>query len=292
MRRQPALLLATLACAAALAGAGCARVSGTQPAGGVRGSELPSVTASMSAAGRAAFPTPTPSAPATPGVVPTRSPGALPPVAAALAAHGLRSGRKAVALTFDLTAVPDSGLDQAVYAALLRTRTPATFMMSGAWVAAHPRDAAMIASVPFFEVGQHGYAGDQPLTLSNAELRADATMAEQAIYTGTHRVPRLYRFAYNASDARTLAVISGLGLTPIAFDVNSYDTSARLSAKTIANSVARGVRPGSIVLLHGDGTGVNSAAALPALIAQLKAKGYQLVTAHELLGVPSDTSAP
>lgn len=217
----------------------------------------------------------------------TRVPGESAPVAAQVVSHGPRTRGKVVALTFDLCATPGfpETLDGGIVRELLRTRTPATFMMTGLWAKAHPADAARLASAGLFEIGNHSWEHPHPRALSNSELRADTIRAQQEIYSVTHLVPRVYRFPYEESDARTVGVVSDLGLASIAQDVNPQDPDKHVSASEIASYVPAHVRPGSIVIMHANGRGWHSAAALPLVIARLKANGYRFVTASDLLGL-------
>jgi hypothetical protein len=50
--------------------------------------------------------------------------------------------------------------------------------------------------------------------------------------------------------------------------------------------VLKDVKPGSIVLFHANGRGWNTPEALPNIVNQLKARGYQFVTVSELLTYP------
>ena len=51
----------------------------------------------------------------------------------------------------------------------------------------------------------------------------------------------------------------------------------------MTQNVLASVRPGSIVLFHANGRGWSTEAALPGIVAALKAKGYEFVTVTELL---------
>ena len=62
-----------------------------------------------------------------------------------------------VALTFDLCPVRNgAGYDQALIDYLIEQKIPATFFMSGKWIAKHDRQVKALLQVPFFEVGTHG----------------------------------------------------------------------------------------------------------------------------------------
>ena len=60
----------------------------------------------------------------------------------------------------------------------------------------------------------------------------------------------------------------------------------------IVNSVVAGVRPGAIILMHdGGGKRANTIAALPLIIAKLRAMGYGFVTMDQLYSPPPKAPA-
>jgi hypothetical protein len=54
----------------------------------------------------------------------------------------------------------------------------------------------------------------------------------------------------------------------------------------MVQAVLKSVSSGSIVLFHANGRGWHTASALPRIVKELKANGYQLVTVSELLAEP------
>jgi len=61
------------------------------------------------------------------------------------------------------------------------------------------------------------------------------------------------------------------------------DPSRKQSANSIAKTVLRNVKPGSIIIAHANGRGYNTAKALPLFIPKLRRQGYTFVTVSELL---------
>ena len=76
------------------------------------------------------------------------------------AAQVIQSGPSScpgVALTFDLCPVrKGSGYDQPLMDYLITHRIPATFFMSGKWMAKHQEQVDHLLGMGFFEVGTHG----------------------------------------------------------------------------------------------------------------------------------------
>ncbi len=216
----------------------------------------------------------------------------------------LPAGKKLIALTFDLCEQPGeiSGNDGAIVDYLRANGVRATFFAGGKWVMTHGSRAQQLVADERFETGSHGWAHRNVRGLTGAALQGEIR-GPQAAYEATRaslagrqcvasqspalgRVPArigLYRFPYGACNPEALAAMAANGLLAVQWDVSAGDPDPGQSAAAIAAAVARQVRPGSIVLLHANGRGYNTAAALPLLIPKLKAMGYQFVTVSELL---------
>src|SRR5215510_9138261 len=62
-----------------------------------------------------------------------------------------------IALTFDLCPVrKGAGYDKALIDYLIEHKIPATFFMSGQWIAKHDPEVEQLLEIGFFEVGTHG----------------------------------------------------------------------------------------------------------------------------------------
>lgn len=222
----------------------------------------------------------------------------------------LPPGRKLVALTFDLCEQHGeiAGYDGAIVDYLRANNVRATFFAGGKWLLTHPERSQQLMADGRFEVGSHGWAHMNVRGLSGPTLASELG-GPQAAYEATRArlaarqcavaglggiAPRiaLYRFPYGACNAPALAATAASGLLAIQWDVSTGDPDRGQSAEAIAGAALRHVRPGSIVLMHANGRGHNTAAALPLLIPKLRAQGYEMVTVSELLaaGRPEMTS--
>lgn len=67
------------------------------------------------------------------------------------------------------------------------------------------------------------------------------------------------------------------------YDLPSGDPGAHVSARALARWVLSQARPGSIVVMHINHPRFPTAEALPAIVAGLRARGFELVTVGELL---------
>ena len=73
------------------------------------------------------------------------------------------------------------------------------------------------------------------------------------------------------------------GLTPVQYSLASGDPDETFTKAVLVPWVVGSARPGSIVVMHINGNGHHTAEALPEVVAQLRAKGYELVTVSELM---------
>jgi peptidoglycan/xylan/chitin deacetylase (PgdA/CDA1 family) len=197
------------------------------------------------------------------------------------------TSRKVVALTFDAGADADGVAS--IVATLSRNSTPATFFLTGAWVREFPVQARQISQR--YPVGNHTDTHPDLTKLTDAQVRAQVTAAATRIRAATaYDTHPLFRFPFGARDARTIGVVNGLGYVGVRWTVDTLGwkgTSGGQSVRSVVDRVVNGARPGEIVLMHvgsnpDDGSTLD-AAALPTVIAELKARGYGFVTLPEVI---------
>lgn len=239
------------------------------------------------------------------------------PLPAALAGSLRRvrpaEGDRPIALTFDLCEQADevTGYDGAIVDYLRAERVPATFFAGGKWLRSHPERAMQLIADPLFEVGNHAWTHGnfRVLDLARAETEITWTEAQYAelrdALAGRAReagidaaeiaripeAPRAFRFPYGACNPQALALTARLGLPAIQWDVVSGDAARGRSAQGMAASVLAASRPGSIVVMHANGRGHGTAAALPAIIAGLRGRGFRFVTIGDLLAAGEPVAA-
>ena len=131
-------------------------------------------------------------------------------------------------------------------------------------------------------VGDHTWDHPDLTTLPPEQVRweLESTADEIENLTGTR--PTLWRAPYSLTNATVNDIASSLGLTRTGADVNSRDYSEP-GTDAIISAVLDNVHNGSIVQLH-DGSPDDSedrsqtAAALPTIIDELRARGYEIGT--------------
>jgi peptidoglycan/xylan/chitin deacetylase (PgdA/CDA1 family) len=197
--------------------------------------------------------------------------------------HGLRDEGK-IALTFDAcTARAPDPYDPGVAAVLEAMHVPATIFVGGGWARAEPAALAELARNPLLEIGNHTDSHPHLARLSDARIRDELLGAQRAIGAVTGRAPTLFRPPYGEYDAHVLRVAASVGLTTVEYDLPSGDPDPRSSAQALVRWVLGLARPGSIIVMHINDRRFHTAEALPAIVAGLRARGFELVTVSELL---------
>lgn len=182
---------------------------------------------------------------------------------------------RCVALTFDDGPGPytDLLLDD-----LEAAGVPATFFEIGSEV--RYRGAVTLRQQRLgMAVGTHTFDHSHLPTLSAAGQTSDLARGATAIEAASGVRPTLLRPPYGDFDERT----TQLGVPLVLWDTDSLDWESLDAAEATA-TVLREVKPGSIVLLHDIYD--SSVAAVPGLVALLRAQGYTLVTVPQLVGSP------
>jgi len=142
-----------------------------------------------------------------------------------------------------------------------------------------------------FTLGNHSYTHRDFRTLTAAEIRDELRRTEAAIapYCSQDLRP-FFRPPSGGYDAEVLAEVGAAGYRDtVTWDVDTIDwrpvnndppgpTTDQIVAKVLANA-----QNGSIVLNHLGG--YNTYAALPRVVAGLRAAGYELVTLDELFAM-------
>lgn len=197
--------------------------------------------------------------------------------------HGQRESHD-VALTFDACPtrhVPPFSPE--IVDTLVKAEVPATFFVSGKWAEAHPEDLHALAAVPFFAIASHGYRHRRLNGASDQAILAEIGDGRHALEQLGVRPQALFRPPYGDHPPGLAGLARRAGVTPVLWDVAPGDPSPQETAADIERDVLRQTRGGSIIVLHVNGRGVGTAAALPKVITRLRERGFRFVTVAELL---------
>jgi peptidoglycan/xylan/chitin deacetylase (PgdA/CDA1 family) len=184
-----------------------------------------------------------------------------------------------IALTFDDGPGPYT---PEILSVLERAHVPATFFEVG--VLERYFYASTVRIVADGDViGDHTELHAPMSRLPRAQQRAQ--LLEQAAAIARHgaRFPRLFRPPYGLWNATTLALLRRYRMLMVLWTVDTNDYR-RPGVSAIVRAAVSGARPGAIILLHdAGGNRSETVAALPRIIADLRRRGYKLVTVPRLL---------
>ena len=209
-------------------------------------------------------------------------------VAADARAQVIRSGPPAcptIALTFDLCPVrKGAGYDKALIEYLIDHHIPATFFMSGKWIAKHDPEEEQLLGVAFFEVGTHGEVHAH-LPMHNAdEQRMEILGPVKLLSEHYAHDTVLFRPPFGEYNEVTVDVVKTLGLRLVQWNIESGDPDPSLSAEHILARIEKRAKAGSIVVLHANGKGKHTRQIVERLTADiLPRKGLKPTTVSDLL---------
>ncbi|MDI6830401.1 MAG: polysaccharide deacetylase family protein, partial [Actinomycetota bacterium] len=188
-----------------------------------------------------------------------------------------------IALTFD--AEGDRAATAAILDALKAQNVHCTFFVLGSYVEAYPDMVRRMADEGH-EVASHSYSHRDFTGLSAESRYSEVVSSEAAIARVTGYAARPYfRFPYGSRNAAALAQLNSLGYVSVYWDIDPRDYTG-ISAGVLYSHIMSRARPGSIVVMHTVNAS-QKAGALPSLIRDLRASGYEPVTVTELL-LPED----
>ena len=192
---------------------------------------------------------------------------------------------KVVALTFDCGG-NDAGVAR-ILAALASANARATFFVTGRWAEVYRSSAAAIAAR--YPIGDHTYSHPHLTQLDDAAVAAEIVAGARSLAASGVDPHPLFRFPYGESDPRTMAIANRAGYGGIRWTVDTLGwkgVSSGQSSDSVVARVIANLQPGEIVLMHigsaEDGTTLD-ADALPRVIAEIRARGYELVTLRDVL---------
>jgi peptidoglycan/xylan/chitin deacetylase (PgdA/CDA1 family) len=191
--------------------------------------------------------------------------------------------KKQIALTFDDG--PDDHYTPQILDILKTKGVKATFFIVGQEAKNHP-DMLRRIFREGHALGNHSWDHPKLPHLSASQLIEEVQSTEAEIYKITGRKPDLFRPPYGLAATWQLSVLRDLGYRVIKWSVDTNDWQ-RLSDEQILSNVQKEVSPGGIILQHdfGGSPGAldGTVKALPQIIDQLRARGYEFVTVQTLL---------
>lgn len=197
------------------------------------------------------------------------------------AIYSVQTDKKVIALTFDIS-WGDTRTDPILKILEDKGVKKATFFLSSPWAKDHQEIVNHIVKGGW-EIGSHGHKHVNYSSLNtDEEIKAQITTAHQILRDVTGQTPNLIRLPNGDFDKRVLRIANELNYNVIQWDTDSLDWMNK-GVDNIINRVVTKAHPGDIVLLHASDSVKQTHEALPVIIDQLRAKGYEFVTVSELL---------
>lgn len=197
--------------------------------------------------------------------------------------RGPRDNR--IYLTFDDG--PNERATPAILSTLAANRVPAAFFMVGDHVRRFPAFARDVVAAGHL-VGNHTYNHVKLTFVGPAKIRTQIQKTHAEIETITGLSPRAFRAPHGHRSPFLMSTIADMSYTVFGWTFGVFDT-ARPGVEEIRRRVRKRLRKGAIVLLH-DGDGydpegdrLQTAQALPGIIADARNAGYEFASLTELL---------
>ena len=198
--------------------------------------------------------------------------------------NGSRTGKK-IALTFDACSIRHPKLDQRIVQVLLETHTPATIFLGGKWMEEQPEQTKFLASIPQFELANHGYMHAHMTRLAPLKMEAEIEKTQQIMHRLTGHEAVFFRPPFGEYDNRVVHIAGKLGLETIEYDLASGDPDKHATKEKLIEYVTWKAKSGSIIVMHINGKGWHTAEALPTIISKLRKEGYTLTTLSDMLSI-------
>lgn len=192
------------------------------------------------------------------------------------------AGCKRVALIFNIGIGNELQLQTLLW--LKQNNVPATIFPMGWWALEYPDDMRTMAMLGF-PIGTHGDVRLNLTGFSDEEIAADLSDSAAHIrqIIGSDPVPYFTPFAADMDD-RVRAVVARQGYLPVGWDVAANDWDEGITAEYVYDRVMPNVEDGSIVEFHLDGpsSAESTAVAIPWIVKDLRARGFQFVTVQDM----------
>jgi peptidoglycan-N-acetylglucosamine deacetylase len=185
-----------------------------------------------------------------------------------------------IALTFEDG--PNPYYTPSVLNILPHYHVQATFFCIGRLVAAYPQLVRQEFAAGY-TIGNHSWSHPNMALLAPAAVQFQISRASDAIEAAIGVRPTFFRPPYGAMSVQLLTQVYYDGLTAVIWNDEARDWS-RPGVDVIIQRILGLARNGAIILLHdGGGDRSQTVAALPVIIAVLKARGFQFVTIPQML---------
>lgn len=193
--------------------------------------------------------------------------------------YEIATDQKRVALTFDISWGNNTPIP--VLDILKENNVRCTFFLSGPWVKQYPEIVTRIQA-DGHEIGSHGYRHINLSTLSQAEIVEEVQKAHINIKEVTGLDANLIRTPNGDYNDTVIKAIHEANYEAIQWSLDSLDWM-NPGVDNIIERITKRCKPGDIILMHASDTCKQTNLALPAILKDLKDKGFEFITVGQLL---------
>ncbi len=215
-----------------------------------------------------------------------------------------RTGNRPNSVVLSFDDGPDPQWTPQVLKILREKHVPAAFFIIGENALGHPQLLNQIVDEGH-ELGSHTYTHPNVAAIPVNQARLELNVTQRLVQAYTGRSLRLFRAPYfSDAEAKTAdelgpaLLAQNMGYTNVGLHVDPHDWQKQ-SASSIVQSVVRQVEGAEeddtrqIVLLHDSGGDRSqTVAALPQIIDDLRARGYEFVSISKLAGLSREGTMP
>ena len=192
--------------------------------------------------------------------------------------YSVNTNKKVVALSFDAAWGNEDTQD--LIDILKKYAIKATFFVVASWVDKYPESVKALHDAGH-EIGNHSTTHPHMPKLSTEEMTNEVKTCNEKIKNVTNTEPILFRAPYGDYNNNVIKTLGDLNMYTIQWDVDSRDWMEGHTAEKITQDATKNVQNGSIILFHN--AAVNTPAALPNIIENLKSQGYSFVKISDLI---------
>lgn len=188
---------------------------------------------------------------------------------------------KKVCLTFDDG--PDSEITPEIIDILNQYQVTASFFFKGSRLEEN-RDVVKKAYDSGCLVLSHAWSHSELTLKTPQQIKNELLLTEGKMFEIIGKRPALVRPPFGDIDEKVAQAIKDNGSRTVLWSIDTLDWSQK-EKENIVNNVINNVRPGDIILMHSDEDKNVTADSLPAIITELRKRGYVFVDLGEMLGV-------
>ncbi|MCL2055844.1 MAG: polysaccharide deacetylase family protein [Oscillospiraceae bacterium] len=155
----------------------------------------------------------------------------------------------------------------------------ATFFISGGWCEKYPESVRALSGAGH-EIGSHSNTHADLAKLGKKAIIEEIVLCNEKIKAATGASPTLFRMPSGSYNKLVIETLREQGMIPIQWDIDTVDYKDPPPEEMRAN-IRKNLRKGSIILLHSGAK--NTPAALPGILADIKAAGYTAVPVSQLI---------